>query len=110
MTQSKFKIFQDKLDHLKVDDRDIVRVMSGINKSCLCGEEYLIFKAITVKNGVKKPYDLYMKKCLYERFDKQNILKIIRNKQSSLFLNEITLNDNLSQEDNLIFYEKNVYD
>ena len=109
MSINKFKIFQDKLDHLKIDDREIVRVMSGVRRSCLCGEHYLIFKAITVKNGVKKPYDLYMKKNLYENFDKQNILKIIRSKPNDSYLNEIIIDDSFSQDDDFIFYDNFVF-
>ena len=109
MSISKFKIFQNKLDHLKIDDREIVRVMSGVGRSCLCGEHYLIFKAITVKNGVKKPYDLYMKKNLYENFDKQNILKIIRSKPNDSYLNEIILDDIFSQDDDFLFYDNCVF-
>ena len=109
MSINKFKIFQDKLDHLKIDDREIVRVMSGIGRSCLCGEPYLIFKAITIKNGVKRPYDLYMKKNSYKNFDKQNILKIIRSKPNASYLNEIILDDSFSQDDDFLFYDNRVF-
>ena len=104
MPINKFKLFQDKLDHLKIEDREIVRVMSGVRRSFLHGEHYFIFKAITVKNGIKKPYDLYMKKNSYEIFDKQNILKIIRIKHNASYLNEIILDDVLRNDRFVINY------
>lgn len=102
MPINKFKLFQDKLDHLKIEDREIVRVMSGVRRSFLHGEHYFIFKVITVKNGIKKPYDLYIKKNSYENLNKQDILKIIRSTYNASHLNEIILDESLSQDDDFL--------
>ena len=50
-----------------------------------------------------------MKKNLYENFDKQNILKIIRSKPNDSYLNEIIIDDSFSQDDDFIFYDNFVF-
>lgn len=74
---AKIKSLQDRLDHLKIDGKEIIHMLSKVRNVKVVDKAYVKFDVITVSLGVKKHYDLYMDRKTFYKCESFPALKIV---------------------------------